>query len=130
MEAFLFPPNSLLSIDLPGIFPLSHIPPFQTSLKKIFFTNPNHISQSAPFPSTKRLQKEKKKENQHFCKASWVQGQMTFCMPFCYTTIHPLKTIFFVDVLPFLKVAQRQNMSSYALLPDTKYRSRLTVHVQ
>ena len=81
MEAFLVPPNSLLSIDLPGIFPLSHIPPFQTSLKKtsslqipIIFHDQHH--------SPLQKDKKEKEENQHFYKASWVQGHMTFSMSF------------------------------------------------
>lgn len=130
MEAFLLPPNSLLSIDLPGIFPLSHIPPFQTSLKKtsslqipIIFHDQHHS------PPQKDLKKKKKK----ISTSTKHLGSRDTWLSLCPSTkqLFILKRQFLlVDVLPFLKVAQGQNMPSYTPLPNTKYRSRSIVHVQ
>ena len=126
MEAFLFPPNSLLSIDLPGIYPLSHIPPFQTSLKK----NILYKSQSYFTVSTIPLHKKTSKRKSALLQSILGPGTNDFLYVLLLYNYSSFKDNFFVDVLPFLKVAQGQNMSSYTLLPDTKYRSRLTVHVQ
>ena len=124
MKDFLFPPNSLLSIDLPGISPLPLIPPLSHIFEKnIFFTNHNHISKSTPFLSAKRL---REKENQHFYKASLVQGHMTFCMFFYYTTIHPLKTIFVCGRTSFLKSGSGTEYDF--IYPSLQYQIQEQVH--